>query len=145
MGCQHLKTRRFHIKVQISGFTLRIPKIWQLWVHITPWQQAGAELHCPFQMEGAHAEGCVHAEGRVPAGLLHLLATWADPEVCIFMTPILLLICSCLYLLPLRKRDHLAASSRRQHGAAGVLDWWLVRRQNTIITIFKSNRAKKQK
>lgn len=36
MGCQHLKTRRFHIKVQISGFTLRIPKIWQLWVHITP-------------------------------------------------------------------------------------------------------------
>ena len=41
-------------------------------------------------MEGAHAEGCVHAEGRVPAGLLHLLATWADPEVCIFMTPILL-------------------------------------------------------
>lgn len=73
IGCQCLKTRRFHIKIQISGFTL---KIWRsgntglTFPHDNNWLQLSGG--CPF----GWAVHTLCAMG--PAAVLRPLALWAQ-------------------------------------------------------------------
>lgn len=135
IGCQCLKTRRVHIKIQISGFTLKILRSGNNWVHVTPqWHLAEARLQWSVH---THVPRSYHA-----AALTALPAQ--SQYTSKFITPGLF-ICSPSLAFLIQREAILKYLKRGSRGQWKSLSWWFHGEMVTLITIFRCKGGKNQK